>query len=53
MALFNRLSVNKMGAIFVILCAILVKMVLVAIVTKINAEPIDSMLFANLLFLMF
>lgn len=42
-----------MGAILVLLSAILVKMVLVAIVTKINAEPIDSMLFANMVFLMF
>lgn len=53
MALFNRLSINKMGAIFVLLGAIVVKMVLVAIVVKVNAEPIDSLLFANMVFLMF
>jgi len=35
--LFNKLAVSKWGAIFVIICAILVKMILVTIVTGINA----------------
>lgn len=52
-AILNRLSVNKMGAIFVLLAAILVKMVLVGIVTAINDKPLDAMPFANMIFLMF
>ena len=49
----NRLAVNKMGAIFVLICAILIKMVLVAIVTAINDKPLDALPFANMIFLMF
>ena len=42
-----------MGAFFVLLTAILIKIGLVTIVTAINAEPLDAMPFANLVFLMF
>lgn len=42
-----------MGAICVIVTAILVKMILVSIITAINAEPLDSHPVYNLLFLMF
>ncbi len=52
-ALYGRLEVNKMGAFFALLTAILIKIVLVTIVTAINAEPLDAMPFANLVFLMF
>lgn len=52
-AILNRLSVNKMGAIFVLIVAILIKMVLVGIVTAINDKPLDAMPFANMIFLMF
>ena len=49
----NRLAVNKMGAMLVILIAYAVKWILVAIVTLINDRPLDSLPFANLVFLMF
>lgn len=52
-AIYDKLSVNRMGAIFVILAAILVKMVLVSIITAINAEPLDAHPIYNLIFLMF
>ena len=52
-ALFSNLSKNKWGAIFVVIAAILVKMILVAIVTGINSQPIDSHHFLNLIFLTF
>lgn len=42
-----------MGAIFVILSAIITKMILVSIITAINAEPLDAHPVYNLLFLMF
>ena len=51
--LFNKLAVSKWGAIFVIICAILVKMILVTIVTGINAQPLEAMPFLNLIFLTF
>ena len=51
--MFNRLSVNKMGAVFVILIAVAIKWTLVAIVTAINDNPLDALPFANLIFLMF
>lgn len=49
----NRLTVNKMGAVFVIILAYAVKWILVAIVTNINDRPLDSLPFANMVFLMF
>ena len=53
LAMFNRLSINKMGAVSVILLAFLVKTVLVTIVTAINAQPLDAHPAWNLIFLMF
>ncbi len=52
-AAFKNLATNKWGAIFVLISAVLVKMILVAIVTGINAQPIDSHHFLNLIFLTF
>ena len=42
-----------MGAIFVLIVAILIKMVLVGVVTAINDKPLDALPFANMIFLMF
>lgn len=42
-----------MGAIFVLIIAIIIKMVLVGIVTAINDKPLDALPFANMIFLMF
>ena len=42
-----------MGAFFVIIFAYVVKWALVAIVTSINDRPLDSLPFANMIFLMF
>lgn len=42
-----------MGAIFVLISAIVIKMVLVGIVTAINDKPLDALPFANMIFLMF
>ncbi len=52
-AAFKNLATNKWGAIFVLISAVLVKMILVTIVTGINAQPIDSHHFLNLIFLTF
>ena len=49
----NRLAVNKMGALSVLLIALAVKWILVGIVTAINDRPLDTLPFANLVFLMF
>ena len=42
-----------MGAIFVVIFAFIIKMVLVGIVTAINEKPLDALPFANMIFLMF
>ena len=42
-----------MAAFFVVLGAIVTKVILTDIVAAINAEPLDAMPFANLVFLMF
>lgn len=52
-ALLYNLANSKISAVIVIVLGIAVSSVLVAIVTGINAQPIDSMFFLNMLFLMF
>ena len=51
--MFYNLAHNKLSALIVIVLGIVVSVVLVTIVTSINAQPIDSMFFFNMLFLMF
>jgi len=53
LAIYNKLAVSKWGAFSVIVMAIAVKLVLVSIVTAINAQPLDAMPFANTIFLLF
>ena len=52
-ALFNKLAVSKLSAILVIVAGFASAVILVAIVTSINASPIDSKHFLNTMFLMF
>lgn len=52
-AMFNKLAVNRSSALIAFFSAIIVNICLVSIVTAINAEPLDALPFANLVFLMF
>ena len=49
----DKLAVNRLAAISMVITVVLIKFILVSIVTVINNEPLDAHPVKNVVFLMF